>query len=232
MNTYKQLINRHTGKNCFILGAGPSLHSNMQTPFFKSLHRYGIVIVVNSAVLADKKFDYWVSNDSLCRNWTWWKYVKKGKGIKVVRNSWRKFKKELDGFLYFKPRPTSEDIINSDDVGLCYCCSVASSIDLSIQMSCKKIFLLGLDHKIVQGKHHFWQFFKSPPRQLRPAQGPWQQQKSLFPIHLQSYNALKKFSKYKNCKIYNCNSNSNVEVFKKIKFKDVRKYILEKELGE
>jgi len=225
MNTYTQLIDKHKGENAFVLGAGCSLYFNTKEPLFSKLHEYGIVIAVNSAVLADKKFDYWVSNDSLCRRWSWWKNVKKGKGIKVVRNSWLEFKKDLDGFLYFKPRPTSEDIINSEDVGLCYCSSVPSSIDLAIQMGCKKIFILGLDHTDHSGKDHFWQLWPSNlrPSAHPPAQGPWHQQSSLFPIHLKAYKALKKFAKEKNVEIYNCNPKSKVEVFKKIEFKNMKK---------
>ena len=227
MNTYTQLVDKHFGETAFILGAGPSLYSNMQIPVFNIIHKYGIVIAVNSGVMADPKFDYWVSTDSLCKNWSWWDLVKKGKGEKVVRSSWEKYKKELDGFLYFEARPTPEDIINSNDIGLCYCNSFSASIDLAIQMGCLNIFLLGLDHKAWNGNHHFWQGFPrhKQPRQIKPAQGPFSQQQSLFPIHLKAYKALEKFAKLKNVKIYNCNPDSDVEVFEKIKFKKVLSYL-------
>jgi hypothetical protein len=227
MNTYTDLCDKHFGETAFILGAGPSLYSAMQESVFNRLCEQGIIITVNSGVVAFPKFDYWVSTDSLCRNWSWWDLVKNGKGQKVVRDSWLRYKKELKDFLYFKARPTSEDIVNPDDVGLCYCNSFSASIDLAIQMGCLNIFLLGLDHKSLDSKNHFWQFFnnKKQPRQIKPAQGPWKQQQSVFPIHLKAYKALEKFSKHKNCKIYNCNPDSDVKVFEKIKFKKVLSYL-------
>lgn len=226
-NSYVELIDKHIGRNAFVLAAGPSLFFNMKQSIFSILSKYGIVITVNSAVISYSNFNYWISNDSLCRNWSWWKLVENGKGRKVVRNSWKPFRKQLKNFLYFKPRPTSEGIINPDDIGLCYCSSTTSAIDLVLQCGCKKIFVLGLDHCAVNGKDHFWQFFPriEQPRQLRPAQGLFSQQKSLFPIHLKAYKALKKFAKHKEAKIYNCNVDSKVEIFKKIEFRNIKKYV-------
>jgi len=227
MNTYTQLIDKKNIENCFILGAGPSLFSNMNNSLFCDLKKHGIIITVNSAILAEKEPHYWISCDHLSTRWSWWEDVKNSRCIKLVRNSWLKYKDDQKGFFYFKPRTTSEDIIKSEEKRLCYCCSVSSSIDFSLQMDCKKIFILGLDHNTVDVKHHFWQFFEKgkQPRQIRPAQGPWDQQKSVFPIHLQSYKALKRFAEYKNCKIYNCNPESKVEVFEKIMFKEIEKYL-------
>lgn len=218
MNSYVQLINKHRGENAFIFGAGPSLWKNMQEPFFEEIHKHGITIVVNSAVIAVPDFDYWISNDALCRRWSWWKDVEKGKGIKVVRNSWEKYKDELKDFLFFEPRPTPEDTINCGHIGLAYCSSIPSSIDLAIQMGCKKIFLLGVDQDDYNGRHHFWQFMDKQPIAKPPAQGPWQQQKKVFDLNIEAYEALKCFAECKNIKIYNCNPESKVEVFEKIKF--------------
>ena len=164
-----------------------------------------------------------MSNDALCRHWTWWKDVRRGKGIKVVRKSWLKYKRELKRFLFFSPRPTSEGIINPDDIGLCYCSSVPSAIDFAIQAGCKKVFLLGVDHKAIDEKHHFWQFFPryEQPRQLKPAQEGWSKQQEVFPLNIKAYKALKEFADYKKCKIYNCNPESKVDVFEKIKFGEI-----------
>ena len=224
MNTYTQLIDKNKGENCFILGAGPSLFSNMNNYLFYDLKKHGIIITVNSAILACDPH-YWISCDHLCVNWSWWPKVKNSKCIKIVRNSWLKYKDDIEGFYIFSPRSTPEDAINFEDEGLMYCNSTNSAIDLGIKFGCKNIFILGLDHNAIEGKHHFWQFFEKPPRQIRPAQGPWPQQKNLFPIHLQSYKALKSFAKYKKCEIYNCNPESKVDVFKKIKFEDIEKYL-------
>jgi hypothetical protein len=77
---------------------------------------------------------YWVSNDALVRWWDYWQKIKASKATRVVRDSWKKYEKELKDFYYFWPRPTSEGICNPDDEGLAYCSSVPTSIDLCVQM--------------------------------------------------------------------------------------------------
>jgi len=222
MKTYKELIGKHDGEISFVLGAGTSLYDLYQNYNFQKIFNY-VVISINSSIMITNWKDvdnkgYWISNDALCRRWSWWEEVEKSKCTKIVRDSWLKYKDELEDFLYFSPRPTSENIINTDDEGLCYCSSVASGIDLAIQMGCKKIFVCGLDHDIVSSYHHFWQLFDKDiqPRQIKPAQGSWEQQKSVFPIHLKSYKALSEFAELKNTEIYNCSPLSKVNTFEKI----------------
>lgn len=224
MNTYLKLINKHRGENAFIFGAGPSLWFNMQHPLFAKIHDHGITIVVNSAVLAVPNFDYWVSNDILCRRWSYWKDVINGSGIKVVRDSWEKYKKELDGFLFFHHRPTSEDVINLNDVGLAYCSSIPSSIDLAIQMGCKQIFLLGVDQNDYEGKHHFWQFMDKDKQPVcNPnVQDSWERQREIFDISNKALEALKGFAKHKKVEIYNCSHLSNINMFKQVELCDIR----------
>lgn len=236
MNSYLQLINRHRGSAAFIFGAGPSLWHNMQNSFFYDLKKYGTIISVNSSIMACKEPNFWISCDSLCMRWSWWPQVLSSGCIKIVRNSWLKYKDDIKGFYIFNPRKTPEDRIDYEEQNLMYCNSTNASIDFGIQLvskniGSKNIFILGLDHKLLDGKHHFWQFFpkNKQPRQIRPAQARWETQKSVFPIHLQSYKALKEFAEHKNVKIYNCNPESKVEVFEKIKFGDVEKIIKEKE---
>ncbi len=161
-NTYTELINKHEGKSCIILGAGPSLYDFCQSFHFKESLNH-VLISVNSSFMTLAKFNldpekhYWVSNDTLCRRWTYWGDVEKSKCTKVVRDSWWKYRKVIDNVLFFSPRPTSEGAINPKDEGLCYCSSVPSSIDLALQMGCKKIFLFGVDQNDSKGYHHFWQ---------------------------------------------------------------------------
>jgi hypothetical protein len=228
VNTYNKLINSHIGENVFILGAGPSLWGCMSDPLFNKLRNYGITIAVNSAVIAMPKFDYWISNDALCRRWSWWKDVKNGSGIKIVRDSWLKYKDELDDFLFFSPRPTPEAVINSEDEGLAYCSSVPSAVDLAIQMGCKNIFLLGVDHTDLNGKHHFWQFMEpfKMPKAHPPAQGPWNQQRSVFKINMLAFNALKEFADSKNVDIYNVSDISKIDIFKIINMGEIYAFII------
>ena len=205
MNSYTQLINKHKGETAFIFGAGPSLWKDMQHSFFKEIPDHGITIAVNSAVMAVPNFDYWVSNDVLCRKWSWWEDVLRAKGIKVVRSSWEKYNAELKDFLFYEPRSTPEGIIDPSDVGLSYCSSVPSSIDLAIQMGCKKIFLLGVDHSCQSGKHHFWQYENKRdwPVSKPNVQDPWNRQKEVFNISLEAYKALKDYADGCKVDIYN-----------------------------
>ena len=229
---YTKFIDKHKGENCFILAAGPSLYDCMQSSLFCELKKHGIIVTVNSSIMSccdiDKNF-IWISNDHLCVNWSWFSMVRNSKCIKIVRNSWLKYKDDIKGFYIFSPRKTPENEIDFDDDGLCYCSSVPTSLDFSIKCGFKKIFLLGVDQcEDKKTKYnHFWQFFprKDWPKQLRPAQGDWASQKKVFKYNDMAYKALKRFAEYKNCKIYNCNSESKVEVFEKIKFEDIEKYL-------
>lgn len=223
VNSYLKLRDKHTGESCFIFGAGPSLWFNMQHPSFSKINEYGITIAVNSAVMAVPNFDYWVSNDVLCRRWSWWKDVISCSGTKVVRDSWEKYKNELKDFLFFHHRPTSEDVINPDDIGLAYCSSIPSSIDLAIQMGCKQIFLLGVDQNDYEGKHHFWQFMEKDKQPIcNPnVQDSWKRQQEVFDINMKALSALKGFAEYKKVKIYNCSHLSNVHIFEQVELYDV-----------
>ncbi len=233
LNSYVSLRDKHIGDNMFVIGAGPSLWFNMYEPYFNYIHEIGFTIIVNSAVLADPNFDYWISNDSLCLRWSWWPMVKSANGTKIIRNSWYKYKDELKDFLWFSPRPTPEEQINPNDIGLAYCSSIPSAIDLSIQMGCKNVFILGLDHNEFNGRHHFWEFFKSEdkPKSIPSAQGSWESQKKVFPINIRSFNALNNFAKQKNVNIYNISWKyygewfSKVDVFEKIEIHELREII-------
>ncbi len=223
MNSYISLIDKHKGETAFVFGAGPSLWQNMNEFFFLELSKQAVTIVVNSAVMAIPDFDYWISNDVMCRRWSWYKNVVKGEGTKIVRNSWDKHRNELKDFLFFSPRPTSEDIINMDDVGLAYCNSTCSAIDLSIQMGFKKIFIFGLDHNTISGKHHFWEFFpkEEQPTYKNYVPDSWKRQKEVFSIAMKAYKALKEFADYKGVEVYNCNLNSSVEIFEKREYEEL-----------
>ena len=134
-----------------------------------------------------------------------------------------KYKDELEDFLFFSPRPTSEGVINPHDIGLSYCSSVPSAIDFSLQMGCKKIFLFGVDHTIVEGKHHFWQFMEKNkrPKATPPAQGSWNQQKTVFKTNIIAYEALKLFAESKGVDIYNISNITKVKIFKNLKLGEI-----------
>lgn len=224
MNTYIKLTDKHRGGLAFILGAGPSLYNLCIDKRFPNILNH-IVISVNSAFMPLEKFKlnsekhYWVSNDTLCRRWSYWKNVDKSECTKVVRDSWKKYQGSMKNTFYFSPRPTSEDVVKPNDIGLCYCSSVPTSIDLAIQMGCKKIILFGVDHNTFDRRHHFWQLLYD--RQDRPTANAniydsWKKQNKVFEFNDKAYKALRKFANYKEVEIYNCSDITKVNAFDRI----------------
>jgi hypothetical protein len=219
LNTYTKLIGKHEGEDCFILAAGPTLYDIFYKEYkdYLSIFEDKVVISVNASIMAcvehldwltegDKR--YWISDDSLTTRWSWWKLVEQSKCTKVVRNSWLKQNHygNTDGFLYFAPRTTSESIINPEDVGLAYCSSAPSAIDLGVQMGCKNIYLLGLDHAKRDGKIYYWEYLQKSrhPKQFKPGKPPWNVQKDMYKMNALAYGALDDFAEQKGCNIYNC----------------------------
>ena len=160
--SYEEFINKHEGETACVVGAGTSLFE----ADLDFIHN-SVVFSVNSSILlmpwesgsSDKR--YWVSNDAGVTKWTYWEKVMSSKCNKIIRNSWEKNYNgfDLTDFYKFCPRPTSEDIINENDIGLAYCSSVPSSVDLAIQMGCKRIFIFGADQYMVNNKSHFWEYW-------------------------------------------------------------------------
>lgn len=235
-NTYTKLINKHKGEVAIILGAGPSLYNLCVSHHFREILDH-VVISVNSAFMPLSKYKldlekhYWVSNDTLCRRWSYWEDVEKSNCTKVVRDSWLKYKEVMDNTFFFSPRPTSEDVINSDDTGLCYCSSGVSALDLSIQMGCKKIFLFGVDHNDSSGRHHFWQLLydrKNRPTANANIYDSWSKQKKVFEFNNKAYNALHDFALQKKVEIFNCSSMTKVKIFVNLSIDSAFKIIGEK----
>lgn len=238
MNTYTQLINSHKGKGCFILAAGPSLYDvfyghNNNLDMFKN----NVIISINASIIAcverlgwltEGDNRYWISDDSLTTRWSWWRLVEQSKCTKIVRDSWlsQKHYGNIEDFLYFAPRPTSEGVIGPDDIGLAYCSSAPSAIDLAIQMGCSNIYLLGLDHDKKDDKVYFWEYFprNRQPKQFKPGQPPWKVQQEMYRINNLAYKALDKFALSRGCSIYNCSDIAlrNRELYQ-FKYKDLLK---------
>ena len=235
-NTYVELIDKHKGETAFILGAGPSLYDLCMSYRFADIADH-VVISVNSAFMPLAKFEldpqkhYWISNDVLCRRWSYWKDVKNSECTKVVRDSWLKYRKEMTNTLFFSPRPTSEDVVNPKDIGLCYCSSIPSSVDLAIQMGCKRIFLFGVDQNHKDRKNHFWQLLydrRDWPTANANIYDSWKKQNKVFEINNKAYKALRKFADLKKVEIYNCSNITKVTAFDRISLKDAFKILGEK----
>lgn len=196
---------------------------------------------------------YWTSNDVCSMQWSYWSNVVNSKCNKVIRNSWEKYYnilKPYENFFYeFKPRtgwegaprnihelmygsgciePKTEqelnDAIKEDEKGLCCISSIPSAIDLAIQMGCKKIFLLGVDHYLSGKYSHFWEYFpvnERPKIAINGFVATHRMQEAMFEENQKTYNALNKFAEKKDAKIYVCNPKSRIKAFDKIEFDDV-----------
>jgi hypothetical protein len=220
LHPYTTLKGKHKGEVAFVVGAGTSLFGLNLTP----IHKH-VVISVNSSILAmpwqegtlERRF--WISNDALCRRWTYWSMVKSAKATRIVRNSWEKYYSEIPDFLYFCPRPTPEGIINPKDEGLAYCSSVPSGLDLALQMGCRTVFLLGVDHYATSGRTHFWQFWaKCDQPKMKGLQPSFISQRATFRYNDIAYEALNGFAKHLGVPVYNCNPLSLVRTFPRIVF--------------
>ena len=134
--------------------------------------------------------------------------------------------------MYFEPRSTSEDVVNFEEKCLCYCSSTCASLDLAVQMSCKNIFLFGVDHcRDSSNRHHYWQLLysrKDWPTANANIYDSWEKQEKVFEYNNKAYVALNKFAEYKNANIYNCSNISKVITFDKISIDNVFKIIGEK----
>lgn len=223
------LRSKHNGEKCFVVGAGPSIGFLNLEP----IQRHVVISVNSSALLmnwssGDPSKRYWISNDRLCLRWDYfWTHVLRAKCNKIVRTSWKKYDDQIKdhGFRYFAPRKHESSVFYPDDGGLCSVSSIPTAIDLALLMGCAKIYLLGVDQRMLHGNSHFWQFWdrkKWPKRNdkgknFRPEQ---KHQKKVFDQNVEVFDALKKYANSKGSIIKNCSSVSSLKVFEQISLAD------------
>ena len=221
----------HVGRRCFVVGAGPTL----ALQDISSL-RNDVVITVNSSILlldwsvGESTDRYWISNDTLCLQWDYfWQKVLQGCCQKIVRTSWKEHADKVmkHNFRFFKPRPTPVvSPLSNDGQALCSVSSIPTAVDFALLTGCNEIYLLGVDHKILYGNSHFWQFWpkdkwpqrKSKGKNFRPEQS---HQVRKFDENIQSYEVLKELGDRVGAKIYNCSNPSIIDVFEKKKLSEV-----------
>lgn len=225
MKQYNILKNKHKNEIAFVCGAGTSFLNIINSPHFNLLDKH-VVISVNSSIIAFDWSDYqdnkyWISNDSAVIQWDYWQKVLKSKCNRIIRDSWEKYYKQIpDDFYVFSPR--KNDIIINDENRLVGVSSVPTAIDLAIQLGCKKIFLLGVDHYSLDGKTHFWEFFpKDKQPRTKGYKASEQMQNKIFRLNMNVYKELLRFSRDLNIDIINCNENSAVNYFNKINFEKI-----------
>ncbi len=222
-------VDLNSDRKCFICGAGPSIGFLD----IASIHNH-VVISVNSSILlmpweneGDDLSRFWISNDLLCTKWTYFnQFVLKSYCTKLVRTSWKEQYKRLApyGFRYFSARKNDNNV-NRDTYALCGVSSIPTAIDFAMLMGCRKIFLLGVDQKMMHGRSHFWQFWKKQKwprrsdknRDFKPVQTA---QMEIFDRNTSVFESLASFAKTEGYDIKNCNPNSALDVFEKITLAD------------
>lgn len=228
----EQYRNIHEGNKAFICGAGVTLG----TMDLSGIHEYPVISINSSIMLlpwgepGDILKRFWVSTDALCMQWDYfWNKVTKWELTRVVRNSWERQAKDFKGvpMSYYTPRRMNNDIKFKEE-GLMAGSSILSGIDLALLMGCKKVFLLGVDHRMINGNSHFWQLWpkkERPRRQGKPGNFmPCQRQQGrVFKSNHRNFDVLARYSKRIGAKIYNCSNASEVKTFEYISLEDALK---------
>jgi len=84
--------------------------------------------------------------------------------------------------------------------------SLPAAIDLALKMGYSKILLFGVDHRFIQGKSHFWQFY--PPSKQPVCQGlkniALKKQKEMFDKNIPFLKILKNTAAEIKVSIINC----------------------------
>ncbi len=219
----------HQNNKCFVCGAGVTIG----TLDLSGIHEYPVVCVNSSVILMpwdepeEAKKRFWVSTDALCMQWDYfWSKVTRWEMTRVVRNSWARCAKDLKGvpMTYYLPRRTTDEIDPKGE-GLMAGSSILSAIDLALLMGCKKVFLLGVDHRMINGNSHFWQLWPKKNRPVRENKGsnymPCQRQQGrVFKSNFRNFDRLDRYSKAIGAKIYNCSTASEVKQFEHISLED------------
>lgn len=221
----------HEGSRCFVCGAGVTIGFLDLSGIHDSP-----VICVNSSILlmpwdepGDSLMRFWVSTDALCMQWDYfWNRAMRWECTRIVRNSWHRHAPELRGaeMHYYVARRSGPP--SYEDNAIMGGSSILSAIDLSLLMGCKNIFLLGVDHRMINGNSHFWQFWpkkKRPKREGKPGNFfPCQrQQQRVFKSNMRNFELLNKYAESRGSKIYNCSPETTIKTFEKISFEDALK---------
>ena len=95
-------------------------------------------------------------------------------------------------------------------------------------MGCTKVFLLGVDHRMVNGNSHFWQLWPKKERPLRQGKPgnymPCQRQQGrVFKSNHRNFEILAKYAKAIGAQVFNCSNISDVKAFERTSLEDALK---------
>lgn len=204
----EDLYNTKAGKTVNILGAGCSLFNVNK----EKLEKHDCIYINSAALIIPESFNkdslkIWLSIDRLSTRWSYFsEIVVPNKCLKFVAKNFDIYCGQLLGnnFRFFEVR--SEKISELYDNKLSGPSSVPAAIDLAMKMGYSKILLYGIDHRFIQGKSHFWQFYpkNKQPKCIGLKNISMREQKKVFDKNLDSFVLLKKMADLYGIEIFNC----------------------------
>jgi hypothetical protein len=229
----KDLQNNHSGKLCFIYGAGPSLNNVND----EGLSNY-INITVNSGFIKNPNCDFFVSDDSAITNWNYYNSIWRSHCKKLLFRD--RFESICDGkkdvifyehTWWFSPKDKKYNLdglkLTKDGPIVGARTSVGSAVHLAYIMSCNPIVLLGNDCRIINRKRYYWQYFskKQQPYRIKGTTFNERTQNIGFSEKdfVEYWNKFAKVNKKiigKDVDIIDC-SDSNLRCFPKMNLKEV-----------
>lgn len=205
---------------CYIIGAGPSIHTQ-QDEIQTILSDDAItVIALNSAILLtnwsnttpNPQSCLWLSTDRSVQRWNYFKQVCTANITRHVGKSWRR---DLETLAPIKFHVFDQEIMTGS--------SALCALDLAITRGYKRIYLYGIDHCSYMDKTHFWEFFAENKRPLMlNRQGtyalhvtPIKQQAPVWKSNTVKFKQLSEKAKNMGATIINKSPISTLECFEK-----------------
>jgi hypothetical protein len=165
----KEIENKHKGSMAFIIGAGPSLHGVDVSP----LKDY-VTLTVNSGIMKMPDCDYFVSDDTAVREWSYYLQTARQSNCKKLlygaklKDAVSHFREEDVAFFTHKTwyQPSTKTKFeggvtmtpSADDPIVGARTSMGTAIHLAYIMGCDPIVLMGCDCCYVGRNRYFWQF--------------------------------------------------------------------------
>lgn len=231
--------NMHLGKSAFVVGAGPSLYGMNLRP----IHKHVVLSTNSSSILmpwnspGDSLRRIWISNDVLCVRWDYFvPYVLNANCTRLYRDSWQQEEGRFShrDYHYFIPRNTMVGEPLAPDVGgLCSVSSVPTAIDFALLTGCKKIYLLGVDHRMIGNKTHFYHYWPKSrwPQMYKKTfdkkfffDHKREEQEEIFHKNTVVMESLRDYARRQDAVIYNCSPISTVKTFEHMPFREAVKH--------
>lgn len=171
----KDFKNKYNNESVCIIGGGPSVN-DIDLDFLKDKK----VITVNSGILAYSLCDFFVSDDSAVKNWSYYKDVVKNKCYKFLyKDKWHEHLKDLDNTIlyehtwWYSPENQQYNLeglkLTQDEPIIGSRTSMGSAVHIAFIMGFKTIYLIGNDCSLKNGKRYFWQYWdkRAQPKRLK-----------------------------------------------------------------